>query len=521
VSALLRRRLIVGAVLAVLGIIALRDLTRLGDAAPWRTMDDFADFYCAGVALNAGASPYTYEPLRTCEHIVNTGASFRGRLFAANRGIAIPAPQPPFDFVPFRALAGLNVQQARLIDAVAILLAVVLCAAALARLGVPFDVGLAALALSTGYVELNTGQIVPFALLALVLCGLALALKRDVAAGVAAVLTAIEPTLGVPVVAAALLFAPRARIAILVTAVVFAIVSVGQLGLHGAAAYLVRVLPAHAASEIHFPYQYSLTYVLAYFALPAAIAQPAGELSYFALLGIGLWLGARAARALRRRELLVFLPAVCAVTGGAFVHQEELCFALPAALILAVSSRGRLKAFAAAAVCVLSVPWIAVWGVKQLFAASLFLCALILVRLRIDLRVALITLACIAATVYAFELRPPHLPVPLQPAQTVYAPGEIAEQAWRDYTEQRSTRDFLWFAIKLPTWLALLGLLTIAFLTGSPRFARASGTSPESSHETPHPAPGSQRVRTDSSGGRFSSARRARGPSRARACLRA
>jgi Glycosyltransferase family 87 len=475
VKALLRRRLIVGAVLAVLGIIALRDLARLGDAVPWRTMDDFADFYCAGAALNAGVSPYTYEPLRTCEHLVNTGASFRGRLFAANRSIAIPAPQPLFDFLPFRALARLKVPQARFIDAVAILLAVVLCAAALARLGVPLDVGVAALALSTGYVELNTGQVVPFALLALVLCGLALAAKRDRAAGVAAVLTAIEPSLGIPVVAAALLFAPRARLAILLTAALLAIVSLAQLGLHGTLGYLVRVLPAHAASEIHFPYQYSLTYVLAYFGVPAAIAQPAGELSYFALVGMGLWLGLRSAHALGRRELLVFLPAVCAVTGGTFVHQEELCFALPAALVLAVASRGRLKAVAAAAVCVLSVPWIVVWGVKQIFAASLFLCAFMLVRLRTDLRVAVITLACIAATVYAFEVRPPHLPVPLQPAQTVYAPGELAERAWRDYTEQRSTRDFLWFAIKLPTWLALLGLLSVAFLTGSRRDQRSIG----------------------------------------------
>jgi hypothetical protein len=467
VSALLRRRLAVGAVLAILGIIALRDLTRLGDAAPWRTMDDFADFYCAGAALNSGASPYTYEPLRTCEHVVNSGASFRGRLFRANRSIAVPAPQPPFDFVPFRALARLKVVQARLIDAVAVLVTVILCAAVLARLGVPLDIGLAALAFSTGYVELNTGQIVPFALLALVLCGLALARNQNLAAGIAAVLTSIEPTLGVPVVVAALLFAPRARPAILLTAAFLAIVSVALLGLQGTVAYLLRVLPAHAASEIHFPYQYSFTYVLAYLGMSAPIAQAAGELSYIALVGVGLWLALRAARALGRRELLVFLPAVCAVTGGVFVHQEELCFALPAALILAVASQGRLKAVAAAAVCVLSVPWVAVWGVKQLFAASLFVCAFILVRLRIDLRVAAVTLTCVAATVYAFELRPPHLPVPLHPAQTVYAPAEMAEQAWHDYVDRRSTRDFLWFAIKLPTWLALLALMSVAFLTGS------------------------------------------------------
>lgn len=459
-------RFLIGAVLAALAVIAVRDLTRLGDAAPWRSMDDFPDFYCAGAALNAGASPYTYEPLHACEHRVNTGSSFRGALFRANRGIAVPAPQPPFDFLPFRSLATLDVSQARNIDAVAILLAIVLAAVALAGLGVPLDVALAALALSAGFVELNTGQIVPFALLALVLCGLGLARQNDIAAGVAAALTAVEPTLGVPVVVATLLFAPRARVATLLSVAVLAIVSLASLGLQGSVAYVTGVLPAHAASEIHFPYQYSLTYALAYVGAPPAIAQLAGLLSYVVLAVVGLWLGANAARTLGRRELLVFIPAVCAVTGGAFVHQEELCFALPAALILAVASQGRLRAAAAAAVCVLSIPWIAIWGVKQLFAATIFLCGFILARLRVDLRVALLTLACIAGSIYAFELQPPHLPVPSPTAGAVYGPTELVQRAWSDYVEQRSTRDFLWFAIKLPTWLALIGLLIVAFVSG-------------------------------------------------------
>lgn len=453
----------IGAVLAVLAVIALRDLTRLGAAAPWRSMDDFPDFYCAGAALNAGATPYTYEPLHTCEHRVNTGSSFRGSLFRANPGIAVPAPQPPFDFLPFRALALLDISQARSIDAIAILLAVVLAAIALARLGVPLDVALAALALSAGFVELNTGQIVPFAFLALVMCGLGLARQNDVAAGVAAAFTCVEPALGVPVVAAALLFAPRARISVLVSVAVLAIVSVVMLGVADSVAYVARVLPAHAASEIHFPYQYSLTYALAYLGEPSAIAQPAGAFSYVALAAVGFWLGARAARTLGRRELLVFLPAVCAVTGGAFVHQEELCFALPAALVLAVASQGRLKAIAAGALCILSVPWIAVWGIKQLFAASIFLCAFILARLRVGLRAGLLTLVCITGLIYAFELRPPHLPVPSQTAPAVYGATDLVQRAWSDYVERRGTRDFAWFAIKLPTWLALIGLLTVAF----------------------------------------------------------
>jgi len=40
--------------LALLAIAALRDFVRLGDALPWRQLYDFADFYCAGAALDGG-----------------------------------------------------------------------------------------------------------------------------------------------------------------------------------------------------------------------------------------------------------------------------------------------------------------------------------------------------------------------------------------------------------------------------------------------------------------------------------
>ncbi|MFZ1019198.1 MAG: hypothetical protein WAN39_15165, partial [Candidatus Cybelea sp.] len=162
------RLLLPALLLVVLGAFALRDFARLGEALPWRTMDDFPDFYCAGSALDQGASPYTYEPLRTCEHRVNAGATFRGRVFAANPALAIPAPQPPYDFPPYMLLARVPFAQARVVQAVAIVAAVAAAAVALAALGVPPSVAGAMLLLSTLYASLRTGQIVPFALLALV-----------------------------------------------------------------------------------------------------------------------------------------------------------------------------------------------------------------------------------------------------------------------------------------------------------------------------------------------------------------
>ncbi|HEX3458032.1 MAG TPA: glycosyltransferase family 87 protein [Candidatus Baltobacteraceae bacterium] len=456
-----KNQILLAAFLLLLGAAALRDFARLGDALPWRAMDDFPDFFCAGDALDRKASPYTYEPLHACEHRVNTGTTFRDRVFAVNAGLAVPAPQPAYDFLPFMALARLPFPIARVIDATAILVAVMLCAAALAGLGVPVPLAIAALLLSTAYAGLNTGQIVPFSLAALALCGLALSRGRDSLAGVFAVATAIEPTVGLPVVLATLAFVPRARVALGITAAAFAGVALLLLGGNGLVAYFAGVLPAHAASELSFPFQYSLTYLATYAGLGSAAARAAGALSYVLFLAVGLWLAPRTRRAFARRELLVFIPALCAVTGGSFLHQEELSFALPALAVLAVATRGAARAVLAAALCALSVPWIAVWGMKQLFLASLFVCAVILAALRIQRWAAMGIFCAAAVTIYAFELHPPHLPTPTAIIRQ-YPPGEFAEVAWRDYTAARASDDPLWVLIKVPAWAALLATLTVA-----------------------------------------------------------
>jgi Glycosyltransferase family 87 len=469
--------------MTVLGIAALRDLSRLDNALPWRTMDEFADFYCAGWAIDQRADPYRYEPLHACEHRVNVGNGFRAGLFASNPPVAVPAPQPPFDFMPYAALARLPAGQARIVDGVAILAAVAACAAALAALGVPLGLSLAALALSVAYVELNTAQIVPFALLALVLGGLALARGRYPLAGVLLTLTAIEPSAGLPVIAATLLFVPRARVAVVATALFLALVSSLAVGPAGVLEYLAKVLPAHAGSELHFPFQYSLTSALVYVGLDPTFARIAGALSYVALVVFGLVLAPRTSAVLQRPELLVFLPALSAVVAGPFLHQEELCFALPALLILAISTRGRIRTCAALALCALAVPWILVWGAKQLFLASIFVCAAILLELEIALPVALGFLCLIAATIYLFQLHPPHLPLPAARAWHAYLPNDLVQTEWRDYTNARSTRDALWFAIKLPTWAALIGGLAIAARCGlrpRPAFESSLGSSRES-----------------------------------------
>lgn len=468
------RRLVPALLLLVLGLFAVRDFARLGEALPWRAMDDFPDFYCAGWVLDTGANPYTYEPLRTCEHRVNAAASFRGRLFAANPALAIPAPQPAYDFVPYMLLARMPFAYARAVQAIAIVAAVVATAFTLAALGVPPSVAGAMLLLSTLYASLRTGQIVPFALLALVACGLALARGRHAVAGLLAALTAIEPTLGLPVALATLIFVPKARWTLLAALACLGITAVAVAGPQAAAQYLFAVIPAHAASEVHFPFQYSFTYVAAWLGAPDNAARLAGALCYLVLLAVGLWLASRIAPGLRRRELFVFIPALCAVVGGSFLHQEELCFALPALAILSLEAQGWPRIAFVSALCILSIPWIAVWGAKELFAASLFVCAVILWGMRVPLRVSGPIFVAIAAALYGFELHPPELPVPAASGLRPYAPDDLVQRAWQDYTAQRATRAFGWFAIKIPVWAALIAALLAAATLRQPNAARGT-----------------------------------------------
>jgi hypothetical protein len=456
-----RRKLLLLA-LVLLAIAALRDLSRLGDALPWRQLYDFQDFYCAGAALDQRADPYRYEPLHRCEHRVNPSLLYRH-----DPQRAIPAPLPPYDFPPFMLVARLDFPIARTIDAVAIVAAVAGAVAGLAIVGIPLDVAVLALALPAGYLLLNAGQVIPFALLALVFCGLGLARRRDGIAGVLATLTLIEPHLGLPVWLGMLLWVPRSRLTVIATTVILGVVATATTGIAGITEYAARVVPAQAAAEAAYVYQYSLTYVLRSFGVPPSLALLAGELSYLASILVGLWLARQLAQAIGRRELLAYLPAMCGLIGGAYVHMVDVTFAIPAALVLATKLQGRLRDLSAVALCLLAIPWIVVWITKKLLLASLFVVAAILVRLQVEWALSIGAFCGIAAAIYGFELAPPTLPSVIT-ATKPFGSNDLVQQAWSAYVAQLGGGSIAWFAIKLPTWTGLASVAAAALLAASP-----------------------------------------------------
>jgi hypothetical protein len=441
--------------LALLAIAALRDLARLGDALPWHQLYDFADFYCAGAALDGHKDPYRYEPLHACEHRVNLTSAYR-----RDPARVVPAPLPPYDFPPLMLAARATFSLARTLGAIAILLALAIAVWAVARCGVPLDLTALALALPAGYVLLNAGQVVPFALAALAACGAALASRREGAAGILAALTLIEPHLGLPVCVALFAWVPRSRVTLAATILALALLAVSTVGITGVGEYLGRVLPGQAAAETGYVYQYSLTYLLHTIGASQNAALFAGEFSYVAALFFGVWLGRRIATQSDRRELLAYFPAACSIIGGPYVHMVDLAFAIPAVLVLATSGPARSRNVAAVALALLAVPWIPVWITKKLFLATLFVLGAILLRLHLKAPLAIASFVAIAATIYLFELAPP---APLAASSALFPPDALAQQAWQAYVSRLGAAAPLWLWVKVPTWLAF-GALVIAAL---------------------------------------------------------
>ncbi len=448
--------------LGVLAVAALRDFARLGDALPWNQLYDFGDFYCAGFALDRRADPYRYEPLHRCEHLYNSSEAYR-----RDPGRAIPAPLPPYDFPPFMLAARLDFGAARAIDVFAIVAAIAAAIWGLSLLEISLDLAALALALPAGYLLLAAGQVVPFGLVAIVFCGVMLARRRDAVAGVLAALTLVEPHLGVPVCAAMFVWVPRARWALGASGAALAAIALATAGPAVAGEYLARVLPAQAAAETGYVYQYGLTYLLDTLGASPLAALSAGDICYAGMLVLGVWLARRVETVLGRRELLAYLPAAFGVVGGPYVHMVDLAVAIPAALVLAVHLRGPARVAAAIALVLLAVPWIDVWIMKKLFLATLFVVAAMLLRLRLGAALAGATFVAVAIAIYLLELRPPP-PFSIAPIAAV-APGDLVQRAWSIEVAALGRSDPLWLVVKLPTWLALGGIVAAVLSALTPR----------------------------------------------------
>lgn len=313
---------------------------------------DFHAFTCATRTALAGANPYLQEPLASCE-----ARALAAYLPAGSSGVAMPAPLPGYVFAVLAPLAVLSFAAAAALWFCVLVLALVLTTGALGRLtSLPWFVLALSVTCADGVASLTLGQLAPIGVLALVLCALALRAQRPYLAAASAAGTLLVPQVGVPVVLALFVWERRARVPVAGAVLVLAAISLAMLGLGANLEYVVRVLPAHAASEMGFVRQYALAPVLYQLGVPARVALAIAAPVAVASAAAGILLAGRLACSESDRAWIALVPSVFALLGSTFTHAHTLAFALPGALLLG-ARRGGGAWSAKLGLLALAIPW--------------------------------------------------------------------------------------------------------------------------------------------------------------------
>ncbi len=420
-------------------------------------LGDFRAFYCGGSTVLHGANPYTAGPLLHCEQVPQPFG-----LHTARDQVDLPAPFPGYALALFAIFALLPYPVAAASWFTLLLACTAAACAFTARLieRPPYAV-LTLLAVAFSVAVIPYGELAPLIFAAL--AGGALALRRGVNAPVIAALAiiALLPHVALPVFLALFMWNRAARLPVAVLCAALAAIDLTIGGPQLAISYFTRVLPNHAASEIGFVTQYSMTWFAQGLGAPDRIALLAGNLSYLASVIFGVWLAGAAARRFADPAFLLLIPAALAVTFGSFIHYSEITLAFPAALLLYARTRGTAQRFAASSLVLVALPWQSIVTQPALVVpvvAGTIAISLVVLRssMRPSLRLGLgAALFCAAVVVVAWHLGPQTAP---HAAQASFDPL-LAEASWAQHiSEQTSSSGIVWWIPKLPTWLGLISL---------------------------------------------------------------
>lgn len=425
------------------------------------TDGSFKAFYCAGKAILQRRDPYRVEPLRACQHAVA-----HEELPPA---YVEPAPLPGFALAFFAVLALAPVKIAAAVFALAIAAATILTVLLLSALTRAPPAAVLAVLMPITLLNLALGEIPPFATLALCAAAYGVAMKRWTLAGIAASLSLVEPHVGLPAVAALLIFVPGTRIATIAGIVALAALSVATIGFAENIEYARAVLPAQAFSELVSSDQYSLSRVLYALGTHERLALMLGELSYAVMAVIGIALGRRAAALWNAPALIPLVPAASVLFGGVFMHDIQMIAAIPAALLVAafVPANRRLVAFLA--LVFLAVVWTQHVSRSVILADAVAVIGAGVVAFdggrRAAVSTALAVVFSTAALLLIGQFQPVVRATQVRTAPFSAAASELASTAWARYERATPALMMPRFYQQLPTWVGLL--LLLACLAGA------------------------------------------------------
>lgn len=333
---------IIFAILMIFAVLVCADHTRRWfHAVP----ADLRAFYAAGVVVDQHANPLTVQPLFNVERGLPNGGSIQQ--------FVSPVPLPPYDLAALGLLARLPVALATGLMALATLAAGFVTAFALYRAAaIPLTLAIAVAFMATVYSASGLGQIAPIAIAAIALGVWAVREQRYSLAGVAVAISLIQPQIAVAPLACVLLFVPRARIAAIAVLVIEAVASFVFVGPTEILQY-VSALAIHARAELHFPAQFSLTWLLTYFGFAPSIALALGSVSTVIAIVASIYFVANKREQALANGAVIALPAAFSVVGGSFIHEHQIALAVvPALLLLRPTARIFDSAWALAALVI-------------------------------------------------------------------------------------------------------------------------------------------------------------------------
>jgi hypothetical protein len=353
-----KRWIFTGASALLLLVILIGVTSRLwefGVTSPFTDPLDFRAFYCGGVAIERRKNPYRLEPSRSCQLDALAAAGL-----PVKERFVLPAPLPPYALAAIAVLALLPYRSATAFWLSANILALLVSIAYIAELSKirPWIVGLS-LFISTGVVSLSLGQPIPIVLAASAFAALCARSGNGIGAAVGAAIAALEPHLALPVWIGLALFVPAARMPLVVAGALLGALSLLP-GLPLNIEYARFVIPDHARAEtVDFEGQYGLSSLLVAFHTPPKYALLAGSVCYAAVLALGLALGAGLRRRTGDPAFSVLAPLASVVLGGAYIHIAQTVVAIPLGLTLVARLPRRTLAYRGVvlAVCLLSIPW--------------------------------------------------------------------------------------------------------------------------------------------------------------------
>jgi hypothetical protein len=429
---------------------------------------DFSAFYCGALAARTHLDPYKTASLEPCQATLAYAPG--GRSFA-DVGVD-PAPLPGYDFVLLAPLTLLGYRDAGLVWLVVLIASTLATAVLLARLTRwPLGLTLALLGVTDGIISFQFGQLPPVVTLAVTAAAVLLTDGRPRAAAAVAAFSLIEPHLGLPVLAAFVLWVPPARPVVAATIVAAGLISLAELGLAANLEYAFKVLPIQAVAEAPAWFQYSLTGVLHRLGVPSGDAVRIATLQYALTAGLGILVAGPLARRLTP-AVIALLPATCAVLGGPYIHLTQIGVAIPfAAYLVATAPFG--APLAALAAALLAVQWpatsLAVEGLAAVVIVGLAVVGFPNRPARARIAVGTAALALYLGVNAQLAAAKPH-------AGAVTPPAALAAEIARYDQSLAPTRWFVKIRTdpsrnevslrhdlgRLPTWLALFAVIGAA-----------------------------------------------------------